>query len=108
MEAVESRHHRSLRPSEALNHYFDHAQAKLGVRALTLGTRDGRLIAGAGEDLEQIAALGADVDAGHVIAKGALRLATWRMNVGGQEVIVTSWGGFLAADVADAVRRILS
>jgi hypothetical protein len=66
------------------------------------------LLAGAGDDLEEIAELGARVDSGHVVARSALRLATWRMRVGGEEVVVTSWGGALGPDLADAVRRILS
>lgn len=108
LELVERRQRRSESPNEALLLFFDHAQTKLGVRALTLGTRDGRLLAGAGEDLEEIAELGALVDKGHVVARRALRLATWRMNVGGRDVVVTSWGGALGPDLADAVRRILS
>ncbi len=106
--ALERRHRRSLDPMEALTLFFDHAKGALGVRALTLGTRDGRLLAGSGDDLEEVAELGAKVDSGHVVARSALRLATWRMIVGGEEVVVTSWGGMLRADLADAVRRILS
>jgi hypothetical protein len=109
MEAnVERRRRRSSDSSEALSLFFDEARAKLGVRALVLGTRDGRLIAGAGEELEEIAALGSDVDRGHVVARGARRVATWRMRVGSEEMIVTSWGGALGADLADGVRRIIS
>lgn len=107
VEITERRRTRSSEPMEALSLFFAQKRAEANVRAFTLGTRDGRLLAGAGDDLEDVADLGGLVDRGHVVTRGALRVATWRMKVGTEDVIVTSWGGTLSADFADTVRRIL-
>jgi hypothetical protein len=101
----ERRHDRSARPDEAVALFLDAAKKKLSVRALTLGTMDGDLLFGSGEDLKRIADIGAKVDAG--IAKTE-DIATWRTQVGSTSVVVTSWGGRLSADLGDGLRRIFA
>jgi hypothetical protein len=101
----ERRHDRSARPDEAIALFLDAAKKKLSVRALTLGTMDGDLLFGSGEDLERIADIGAKVDAGEAQNKD---IATWRTRVGNTSVVVTSWGGRLSVDLGDGLRRIFA
>ena len=96
---LDRRTHRSSRPAEAIALFLQAAQGRLGVRALTLGTPDGNLIAGAGDDIERVAQLG---------ARSAENVATWRTIHRGNEVVITSWGYAMSADLAEGVRRILS
>jgi hypothetical protein len=102
---IERRRNRSTRPFEALEMYLDAARARLGVTALALGSPEGWLIAGAGEDLDRLAHEGAHVASG---AAGAPDLATWRMCLGDGDVVLTSAGRAMSADLADGVRRILT
>jgi len=100
MHNEERRRHRSHRSTEALHLFLDAARARLGLRALTLGTADGGLIAGSGASLERIAEIGACV--------GPMAdVATWRTRVGDRELVLTAWGRAMSADLADGVRRIL-
>jgi hypothetical protein len=96
---------RSDRPDEALHHFLTAARDRLGVRTLTVGTTDGSLIAGAGADARRVAKLGARADA----ASGQPNrdVATWRTRVGERELVLTSWGRAMSADLAAGVRRIL-
>ncbi len=94
----ERRRRRSALPVEALQHFLHAERSRLGVRALTVGGPDGRLIAGAGEEIERVARLGAHQD-------GAV--ATWRTRLGNRDVILTSWGSAMSAELAEGVRRIL-
>jgi hypothetical protein len=95
----ERRKSRSARPTEALSFFLEHARASLGIRALTLGTTAGHLIAGSGDDLESVAEAGAE-GAGHV--------GTWRMKLGESEVVLTSLGGAMHPELGPGVRRILA
>lgn len=101
---IERRQNRSARAFESLAFFLEHKQRTLEVRALTLGTTQGHLIAGAGEDQEVVAELGAQADRGEKIEE---RVATWRLRMNGTEVLLTSWGGALDAELGDGVRRIL-
>jgi hypothetical protein len=105
MHPVERRRSRSSRPVEALSFFLNRARHALGVRALTLGTTAGHLIAGSGEDLERVAEAGADVDAGKTIAE---RIATWRLRLGNSDVVLTSLGGAFDPELGAGVRRILA
>src|SRR5258708_19951625 len=107
MLITERRRARSSHPPDALQLLLQHARRKLGVRALTLGTASGALVAGAGagEDLEQVAGLGADIDAG---GRSSKPVATWRMRVGERDLLLTSLRGAMDPDLAAAVRRILA
>jgi len=87
-----------MRPFEALHLFLEAARERLGVRTLTLSAPTGHLIAGVGADVERVAELGARVDA---------NVATWRTRVGDGEVVLTSSGRAMSADLADGVRRIL-
>jgi hypothetical protein len=110
MHIVERRRSRSSRPIEALSFFLNRARHALGVRALTLGTTEGHLIAGSGEDLERVAEAGADVDAGRSLPLGET-IATWRVSLRGDEaadVILTSLGGALSAELGPGIRRILA
>jgi len=98
-EQAERRKSRSARPSEALSLLLDHARENLGIRAITLGTAAGQLIAGSGDDLDAVAEAGA-LDAGHV--------GTWRMKLGDSEVVLTSVGGAMHPELGPGVRRILA
>ena len=96
---------RSDRPDEALRHFLEATRARLGLRTLTLGTPDGSLIAGAGIDVTRVAQRGARVDATGVAKERDM--ATWRTRVGDRDVVLTSWGRAMSADLAAGVRRIL-
>jgi hypothetical protein len=101
----ERRHDRSARPEEAVALFLDAAKKKLSLKALTLGTMDGDLLFGSGDDLELIAHIGAKIDAGETKKED---IATWRTQVGNTSVVVTSWGGRLSADLGDGLRRIFA
>jgi hypothetical protein len=64
-------------------------------------------VAGDGEDLERVAELGADTDAG-APAGGPGDIATWRLLVGETEMLITSLGGVMDPDLGAGVRRILA
>ncbi|HEX7666085.1 MAG TPA: hypothetical protein VF407_16270 [Polyangiaceae bacterium] len=85
--------------------FLEAKKKNLALRALTLGTLDGDLLFGVGEDLEKVARVGAKVDTGE---ESRSDFATWRTMLGDVAVIMTSWGGRLAPDMADGVRRILA
>jgi hypothetical protein len=104
---TERRRTRSLYAIEALQLLFASARRRLRARALTLGTVSGFLVAGDGADLERVAELGADTDAG---APPERRddVATWRLLVGETEMLITSLGGAMDPDLGDGVRRILA
>lgn len=100
----ERRKARSARPSEALALLLEHAKNSLGVSALTLGTTEGHLIVGSGEDAERVAEEGARQDAGERVTE---TLATWRMRVGDAVMLLTSAGGAMDPSLGPSVRRIL-
>lgn len=107
---------RSARPGQALNLFFAAHRRRLGVRALTCATADGRLVAGAGVGVAPaaVARAGHLVDRGHDGAHDLPRnvnrrhrIATWRLRIGTTDYVVTSLGGGFNADVGEGVRRIL-
>ncbi len=101
---TERRQNRSARSHESLMLFLEHKLRSLNVRALTLGTTDGHLIAGAGEDVEAIAELGAIADGGENTTD---RVATWRIRMNHVDMVLTSMGGALDPDLGDGIRRIL-
>jgi hypothetical protein len=101
----ERRTRRSRDRDVALAFFLESSRRTLGVRALTLGTADGRLVAGSGRGTQRLAALGAKADAGEPTIT---RIATWRMTIAGQTYVISSLGGVMHVDVGDGVRRILS
>jgi len=101
---TERRQERSGRAAEAISLFLAAKQKNLALKALTVGTLDGDLLFGVGEDLEQVALRGSRVDVG---AEKDDEIATWRTRVGDTAVVMTSWGARLAPDLADGVKRIL-
>jgi hypothetical protein len=101
----ERRRARSHHAPHALQLLLQHARRRLGVRTLTLGTPAGALVAGAGDDLERIADLGARADAGHAPREV---VATWRFRAGGRDLLLTSLGRAMDPDLGAGVRRILA
>jgi hypothetical protein len=99
------RKHRSVRATEALQLFLESARDRLGVQAITVGTTDGWLIAGAGVDVDRVADRGAH--AASLDANDA-DLATWQTKLGDVDIVLTSWGARMSADLADGVRRILA
>ncbi|MEO8877829.1 MAG: hypothetical protein ABI461_19705 [Polyangiaceae bacterium] len=102
---TERRHERSGRAQEAISLFLAAKQKNLALRALTLGTLDGDLLFGVGDDLERVAMRGAKVDIGE---ESDAEIATWRTHVGDTALVMTSWGGHFSADLADGVKRILA
>lgn len=106
---IDRRTRRSEEPAEALSLFLESARARLGLRALTLSTPEGALVAGAGTHLESVASMGAwvarDPD---VPPRIAARLATWRMRVNDQDLLLTSHGSRMTAELGEGVRRILA
>ena len=88
---------RRLRRTEdrnlALQYFLATQKWKLDAGALTIVNERGTTIAGVGE-----------IDEG----KTEQPVATMRMRVGGEWLVVSSWGGRLSFDVARGVRRILA
>jgi hypothetical protein len=105
MLLTERRRTRSCRPSEALSLLLQHAREKIGVPAIALGTPSGFLIAGAGDNLERLAELGADVEGG---VASIAHIATRRLRVGESDLLLTSVGGKIDIDLSATVRRILA
>ena len=103
--ANDRRLQRSIRPIEALEFFLESARDRLGLRALTLGTAEGWLIAGAGSELDRVADEGARSARGDDISGD---LATWRTRLGDVDVVLTSWGTRMSADLADGIKRILA
>lgn len=117
MQIVERRRSRSSRPIEALQFFLNRARHSLGVRAITVGTTRGHLIAGSGVELERVAEAGADVDSGRPRSGwdgtrpknlGDEKIATWRTKLGDAEVVITSLGGAIDPELGPGVRRILA
>lgn len=107
MVPSERRRTRSVYRIEALQLLLASARSRLRARALTLGTVSGFLVAGDGEELERVAELGADVDAGAPSPERP-EVATWRLLVGETEMLITSLGGAMDPDLGPGVRRILA
>jgi hypothetical protein len=105
---MERRQRRVAAKPDALTLFLESQRRRLDVRALTVATRDGRLIAGAGEAPARVAQAAIAVDeARGGVADAAEPLATWRLRAGGVEVVLASLGGRLSYDVGSGVRRIL-
>jgi hypothetical protein len=109
MPTTDRRRARSARPCEAIRLLLECARERLGVRTLTLATSAGRVVAGAGEDLDRVAALGAAVDGGRAPDGGdGRRVATWRLRIGEDDLVLTSHGRAMDPDLGGGVRRILA
>jgi hypothetical protein len=105
---MERRHLRSDARPEALSLFLESQRKRLDVRALTVATRDGRLIAGTGDAPGRVARAAIAIDeARGGVADAAEPLATWRLRAGGVEVVLASLGGRLSYEVGSGVRRIL-
>ncbi len=104
MLTTERRRTRSLYTVEALQLLLGAARTRLRARALTLGTVSGYLVAGVGRDLERVAELGSEAEAGHAPRE---RVATWRLRVGESDMLLTSLGGSMDPDLGTGIRRIL-
>jgi hypothetical protein len=103
----ERRYHRSSQPIEALTFFLDAARKRLGVPALAVSTPEGRLIAGSGTGLESLVSLGSRLDRDEQPSASMAAIATWRLRVGNQHLLVTTLGHKMTADLGDGVRRIL-
>jgi hypothetical protein len=105
---LERRIQRSHQSTEALTLLLDAARSKLGVRAITVATVKGQLIAGSGEDLQRVATMGSCSDRGQRGSKrSVLAVATWRLRVGNEDLVITSLGRTMSAELGEGVRRIL-
>lgn len=106
---VDRRCQRSCNPREALALFLDAERKRLGVRALTVSTEGGELIAGAGIGLRRVASVGAKADhEGQETGLLSQSVATWRLRIGDEHLVVTSLGRKMTADLGEGVRRILS
>ncbi len=110
---IERRTQRSSNPIVALKHFLEAERKRLGVRALTVSTTQGHLVAGSGVGLESVASDGACFDAMAGQGKYTSNLsskavATWRVQVGKEQFVVTSLGRKMTADLGDGVRRIMA
>lgn len=105
---VDRRHRRSADTIEALTLFLEAERKRLGIRALTVSTQRGQLIAGSGIGLRRVAAVGAASDSKDAATLLSESVATWRLQVGEQQVVLTSLGRKLTANLGEGVRRILS
>jgi len=100
---IERRHRRSDTQAEAMHLLLAAHRARLDARTLVVMTGDGRMLASAGDAPESVASA---IAAGAPEVPGAT-LATWRLQAGGDQVVIGSWGGKLSCELGDGVRRIL-
>lgn len=100
---IERRHRRSDSPAQAMQLLLAAHHDRLRVRTLVVMNGDGRVLASAGDAPESVAAAMADDDA----EVSGTMLATWRMQAGGDQITIGSWGGQLSCELGDGVRRIL-
>lgn len=106
---VDRRKQRSTDPREALVLFLDAQRKRLGVRAITVSDERGELIAGSGVGVQRVASVGAKVDeAADDTGLLSQSVATWRLRVGDDQLVVTSLGRRMTADLGDGVRRILT
>jgi hypothetical protein len=89
---MERRERRSPDRETALQLFIASQRRKLDVEALTVTTLDGKTIAGSGE-----------IDQG----RRGHWVATWQLRVGGEWLVLSSWGGRLTYEVGTGLRRIL-
>jgi hypothetical protein len=100
---IERRNRRSDNQAEAMQLLLAAHRDRLGVRTLVVMNEDGRVLASAGDAPESVASALAGGDA----EVPGTTLATWRLQAGGDQVIIGSWGGKLSCELGDGVRRIL-
>jgi hypothetical protein len=93
MEPMERRLRRTQDRDLALQLFLASQQRKLGARALTVTDERGRIIAGVGEIEE---------------GSGQVWVATWELQIGGESLVVSSFGGKMSYEVGNGVRRIRS
>jgi hypothetical protein len=98
---IERRRIRSNDPSEALQLLLEAHREKLDAPTLVVGTPCGRVIAGAGRDVPDLAASIVEQVQGSVNS-----VATWFLRAGGRELVIASLGKRLSFELAEAVRRI--
>ena len=89
---ADRRKHRSTDPHEALVLFLDAQRKRLGVRAITVSTDRGDLIAGSGVGVRRVASVGAKVDEADDSGLLSQSVATWRLQVGDDQLVVTSLG----------------
>ncbi|MBV1862456.1 MAG: hypothetical protein KUG77_28805 [Nannocystaceae bacterium] len=109
---------RSEYPSNALRIFLAKNANSPGVRAAVVGSDEGMLLAGVGDDdLDVLAAVGSVADAGQDVTGpceqlgwSADALFTQRLKVGERDIVVTSLGGPLAAanDIGGLLGRLLA
>jgi hypothetical protein len=87
---MERRQRRSNDRDTALQLFIASQQRKLAAHALTVTTLDGKTIAGAGE----------------IDESKTERVAMWQLQVGGEWLVLTAWGGPLSYEAAQGLRRI--
>ena len=105
---MERRERRSAERDVALKLFLESHMRKLEVRALTVATLEGKMVAGVGDIPHEVAKSSITIDeARNGIADGE-GLATWRLRAGGGWLVVASWGGRLSYDVGSGVRRIMA
>jgi hypothetical protein len=90
---IDRRSRRSAAAPEALILLLESHRAKLPAAVLAVTTRDGQVLAAVGDRRE--------------LARAGGAVATWQLQAGGQEVIVSSVGGHMSHDVGAGVKRIL-
>jgi hypothetical protein len=88
--------------------FLEAERKRLGIRTLTVSTENGQLIAGSGIGLRRVAAVGAAADSKDPTTLLSQSVATWRLQVGEQQVVLTSLGRKLTANLGEGVRRILT
>jgi hypothetical protein len=103
---IERRLHRCSEPGRALSYLLDAERSRLGVRAITVSNARGRLVAGSGDGLERVAAQGAKLDRGELRVRQP-EVATWRVRVRGEDMLITTLGRTMSGELGDGVRRIL-
>ena len=101
MLSSERRMRRVSEPKRALAMFLSSCRQRNGADVIAVSTRDGRLVAGAGEGALLVAVLAARVAAG---GERHESLAVARCG----SYVIASMGRAVTDDVADGVKRILS
>ena len=92
----ERRTKRSSDPGEALTLLLESQRRELGVKALTVATEDGKVLAASYAGGKRGSRRKAD----------KVPVATWALQVGAQQLVIRSYGGRLSHEIGTGVRRI--
>lgn len=104
---MERRLRRSEKPGEAVRLYLEALRERTGMHGVALANEDGLLVAGAGEDLDWLAAVGAS-STRSTVQWGDRTVHVRRMRVHSEDVSLASTGALANDEAARSISRIFA